>query len=238
VSSPAADRLRHEAERIAAWHTLRQKLTLLEDRRTEVASELATTRDTLARIEEAWQAAWHTSGIAPDSPEVMQTWLVQWQRFSEQVTLSKSDRFKCQEDEERIIALKAQLADVCPLTLTAKTLAEALALARQASTDAKTSQAASQKLGEDVIRLQATLETAEAALQRAEKRRDTWTERWAAAIAVLRLRDPSVSVTTAQDYLKRIAEMQLHLSDSRIKAARVREIAEERALLLQRKRPR
>ena len=69
---------------------------------------------------------------------------------------------------------------------------------------------------------------------RAEKRRDTWTERWAAAIGVLRLREPNVSVTTAQDYLKRIGEMQQHLTDSRIMAARVREIAEGRALLLQR----
>ena len=44
-----ADRLRHEAERIAAWHTLRQRLALLEDRRTAVASELAAARGTLAQ---------------------------------------------------------------------------------------------------------------------------------------------------------------------------------------------
>jgi uncharacterized protein YhaN len=229
-----ADRLRHEAERIAAWHTLQQKLPLLEDRRTKVAGELAAAKDTLAGIEHAWQAIWHPVGIAPDSPEVMQAWIVQWQRFTEQVTVWKGSRLKCGEDDDRITALKAQLADVCPLTEPAKTLAEALALARQASAAAKTSQAAVQKQGEEILRLQGVMATAEAALVRAEKRSDTWTEKWAAAIAVLRLREPSVSVTTAQDYLKRIGEMQQHLTDSRIKAARVREIAEERSLLLQR----
>lgn len=164
----------------------------------------------------------------------MQAWLVQWQRFTEQVTVWQANRLKCREDEQRISALKAQLADACPVARTAKTLAEGLALARQASTDAKTRQADAQKRGEEVIRLQGVLATAEAALVRAEKRRDTWTQKWTAAIAVLRLREPSVSVATAQDYLKRIAEMQQHLTDSRIKAARVREIAQERSHLLQR----
>ena len=70
---------------------------------------------------------------------------------------------------------------------------------------------------------------------RGQKRRDTWTEQWSAAIGVLGLAPgPSVSVKTVQDYLKRIAEMQQHVTDMRIKAAHVREIAEQRPLLLQR----
>ena len=121
-----------------------------------------------------------------------------------------------------------------PITRTAKTLTEGLALARQASSDARSVQTAAQKLNDEVIRLKAALATANAEAVRAHKRRDTWTEQWSSAIAVLRLRDPSVSVKTVQDYLKRIAEMQQHLTDMRIKAARVREIAEERVLLLDR----
>src|SRR5208282_4371007 len=174
------------------------------------------------------------AGVAPDAPEVMQAWLIQWQRFTEQVTVWKGIRLKCQEDEQRITTLRAQLVDACPITRTAKTLAEGLALARQAISDAKSGQTAAQKLNDEVLRLQAALATAEAESVRAQKRRDTWTEQWSAAIGVLRLREPSVSVKTAQDYLKRIAEMQQHLTDMRIKAARGREIDEERALLLQR----
>jgi hypothetical protein len=52
-----ADRLRHEADRIAAWHTLHQKLALLQDRRNEVVHEHAAAKDTLAGIEQAWLAS-------------------------------------------------------------------------------------------------------------------------------------------------------------------------------------
>jgi hypothetical protein len=52
-----ADRLRHEADRVAAWQTLRQKLDLLQHRREQVVDEYAEAKNTLARIEQAWQAA-------------------------------------------------------------------------------------------------------------------------------------------------------------------------------------
>ncbi len=207
---------------------------MLQDRRNEVVEEHAAARDADAGIEHAWQAAWHPAGVAPDTPEVMQAWIIRWQRFIEQVAVWKGIRLKCQEDGEQIITLRAQLVNACPLTRTANTLAEGLALARQASSDAKSGQIAAQKLNDEVLRLRAALATAEAASVRAQKRHDTWTKQWSAAIGVLGLREPSVSVKTVQDYLKRIAEMHQHLTDARIKAARVKEIAEERALLLQR----
>ena len=53
----------------------------------EIVDEHAAAKDTLAEIEQAWQAAWHPAGIAPDTPEVMQAWLIRWQRFTEQVAV-------------------------------------------------------------------------------------------------------------------------------------------------------
>src|SRR5207245_1682841 len=127
-SDGVADRLRHEADRVAAWHTLHQKLELLQDRRKQVEDEHAAAKDTLVGIDEAWQVAWQPAGIAPDAPEVMQAWLTRWQRFIEQVSSWKDIRLKCQEGEQQITALRAQLADACPITQTATTLAEGLAL--------------------------------------------------------------------------------------------------------------
>lgn len=229
-----ADRLRHEADRVAAWHTLHQKLELLQDRRRQIVHEHVAANEHFASIEQAWQAAWQPAGIAPDAPEVMLAWLIRWQRFTEQMTMWVGARLKCREAEQRITALKAQLAEACPITQTATTLAEGLALARQASADAKSAQTAVQKLHDDILRLREQLATAEGAAMRAQKRREKWTEEWSSAIGVLGLHEPSVSVKTAQDYLKRIAEMQQHLTDMRIMSAREKQFANERALLLQR----
>ena len=227
-----ADRLRHEADRVAAWQTLHQKIELLQDRHKQVVDEHSAAQDTLARLEEAWQAAWQSAGVAPDAPEVMQTWLSRWQRYTEQVAAWNGIRLKCQEDRQHIANLRLQLVEACPATRIAKTLAEGLALARQAISDAKIAQSDAEKLNEEVIRLKATLAAANEEAVCAHKRQNLWTEQWSSAIAVLKLHDPTVSVKTVQDYLKRIAEMQQHLTDMRIKAARVREIDEERVLLL------
>ncbi len=228
-----ADRLRHEADRIAAWQTLNQQLESLTKRRLVVVAEHEAAVRALAGIEQNWQAAWRPADITPDAPEVMEAWLIRWHRFTEQVTAWDSIRLKCQEDEQRITSLKAQLFDACPITQKAKTLIEALALARKAISDAKDGKAAVDKLVHEVLRLKAAVTIAETASERALQRRKDWTDQWSSAIAVLGLHDSSISVKTAQDYLKRIAEMQQHLTDMRIKAARVKEIAEERALLLQ-----
>src|SRR5262249_30336682 len=99
---------------------------------------------------------------------------------------------------------------------------------------AKNAQSATQKLKDEVIRLKEAVASASAQATRARERREKWTEQWSAAIAVLGLGESSVSVETAHDYLKRIGEMQQHLTEMRIKAARVKEIAGERALLLDR----
>jgi uncharacterized protein YhaN len=229
-----ADRLRHEADRVAAWQMRHQKLELLQERRKQVTDEITAAKDSFARIELAWQTAWQPSGIAPDTPEVMEIWLGRWQRFTEQVTAWQDVRYRYQEDEQQITALRSQLVKACPGARAANTLAEGLALARQAGNDAKNAQSAAQALNDEVIRRKAALATAKADAARAHARQKQWTEKWSGAIAVLNLRDPSVSVKTVQDYLKRIAEMQQHLTDMRLQAARVKEIDNERALLLDR----
>ncbi|MGO9465692.1 MAG: AAA family ATPase [Isosphaeraceae bacterium] len=229
-----ADRMRHEADRVATYQALRQKLKLLQNRREEIEDERTAAEAALAMIKQAWQAAWRPSGISPETPEVMQAWLTRWQQFTERVIAWNGVRLECGQDQQQIDHLRAQLADACPITQTTKTLAEGLALARQVGTDAKNDQAAAEKLKDEVLRLRSEFDTAEKESARAEKRRDKWTEQWSGAIAPLRLGESSVSIETVQDYLRNIGQMQQHLAEMRIKAARVKEIAEERALLLQR----
>ena len=139
---------------IRNWHCC-------QDRRNEVVDEQPRRKTRLPESNRLGKP--HGSPLVlPDTPEVMQAWIIRWQRFTEQVTAWNGIRLKCEEDEERITTLRAQLVDACPITRTANTLAEALALARQASSDAKSGQIAAQKLNDEVLRLRAALATAEA----------------------------------------------------------------------------
>jgi uncharacterized protein YhaN len=229
-----ADRLRHEADRVAAWHRLHHQLELLEVRREKAAITHAGAEAELTDITAAWQAAWRPTGIAAESPQVMLGWLNHWHRLTERVSAWSALQLKCAEDERLIARLRAQLADMCPLTQNTKTLAEGVALTRQVGADAKNEQGAAEKLKEEILRLRSALQSAENELTRAAARHDNWTKEWSAAIAPIGLGESSVSIDTVQDYLSNIDRMQHHLSEMRIKAARVREVAEDRALLLER----
>jgi uncharacterized protein YhaN len=229
-----ADRLRHDADRVALWQTRHQKLELLQTRREEAGDIETAARSAHAEVRQAWQAAWGTSTNSPESPEVMQPWLIRWHQFTEKVTAWHAMRLKCGEDEQLIASLRAQLAGACPITRQTKTLAEGLALARQAIADAKNDQAAAEKLKDEVLRRRSALDTALRESARASRRRDEWIEQWSRAIAVLGLGESTASIETVQDYVRSIGEMQQHLTDMRINAAAVREIDQDRASLLER----
>ncbi len=107
-------------------------------------------------------------------------------------------------------------------------------MARQAIDRALANQTDAERLADELARLRSELEAAEKDITRARDRQDRWVEKWSEAIGPLGLAAPSTTVETAQDYMRRIAEMQQHLTQMRIKAATVREIGEERASLLAR----
>ena len=78
-----ADRLRHEADRVAAYQTVRQKLELLQSRREQAGKDLAAAEAVQAKTKVAWQIAWRAAGISPETPEIMLAWLNRWQRLTE-----------------------------------------------------------------------------------------------------------------------------------------------------------
>jgi uncharacterized protein YhaN len=227
-----ADRLRHEADRIALWQRMNRQIELLEGRRQEATGKLAELEAALAAVDEAWQAIWSSSAIAPGTPEAMFSWRTSWDRLIQGITAWNELRLRCAADERQIVELRARLADTFPPSQETQTLAEGLALARQALALALANQTAAERLIEELARLQPELEAAEKDLARARDRQDRWVEKWSESIRPLGLGEPSTSVETASDYMRRIIEMQQHLTQMRIKAAAVREIAEERASLL------
>jgi uncharacterized protein YhaN len=233
-SDTLADRLRHEADRVATAATLNEKLRRLRESRGAFDAQAGAAAEQERALAERWLSEWQVSGVSPTDPEIMQAWITRWSTFHERVSAWRNDCQTCQADQERIDSLREQLADVCPATKGAKALSEGLTLAKSAIAQATSARATMEQCGEEVKRLQGELTRAEQAAERAEQRRAEWTRQWSQAVAVLRLIDAAPLVKTAQDYLSRIDQMQQHLRDMRLKDARVREIEDDRNRLIDR----
>jgi uncharacterized protein YhaN len=229
-----ADRLRHEADRVAAFHSLKQQESVLVERLSKVQADVGSAESDLEAIGERWRGAWQTAGIVPDAPKVMQTWLADWSKFCDRVTTWRENLRQCKEDKQRIDSLCDRLGKACPAARNAVILTEGLAAARRGITESESLHDRQTELESDVRRLHKQLGEARDRQAQALRRWQEWEQQWAAAIAVLQLREGTPSIETAQDYLGRIDQMQQHLRDMRIKDARVREIRAERAVLIQR----
>jgi uncharacterized protein YhaN len=229
-----ADRLRHEADRVAVFQTLQQQLKAFQDHLESLHSEARTAEEVLAAIEIRWQASWQASGISADDPKVMESWLTNWSKFCDRVVAWQDKNRECEALRLRIDELRTQMSNACPPSQNAKTLVEGLALAKRAIASASSARMAAENLGEEMHRLHNVLEQAEEDAAKARLRRSDWEQQWSQAVAVLRLPDASPSIETAQDYLKRIDQMQQHLKDMRLKDARVREIKGDRGRLIER----
>jgi uncharacterized protein YhaN len=229
-----ADRLRHEADRIAAFHSLKQQESVLVERLAELDADEGSAKSDLKAIDERWRDAWRPVRVVPDTPKVMQTWLSNWSKLSDRVTAWRENWRQCEKDKERIDSLRERLADSCPAARNAMTLTEGLAAARRTIDQSVSSRNTRTNLEGEVQRFQKQLEEARKRHAKALERQQEWEKQWAAAVEVLQLRERTPSIETAQNYLARIDQMQQHLRDMRIKDARVREIRAERELLIQR----
>lgn len=228
-----ADRLRHEADRVAGYLTLKQQECVLQGRLTEIADALQSTRLTVKALEESWRNLWQPTGIAPDVPKVMRTWLANWSKLRDRVARWRDDTRQCEADQNRIESILAELTEGCPAAGGRKSIATALAAARAAIAEAQKARGNAQMLEDTLLRLEKQLKEARERLEIAKSRQRQWQEDWSTAISVIRL-SGATSVETAQRYLASIARMQQHLTDMRIKDARVRGIRTERDRLLKR----
>jgi uncharacterized protein YhaN len=229
-----SDRLRHEADRIAAFHSLQLQENLLDSRISEIDTALESAKSKLEAINEHWRDSWESAGVVPDTPKVMQAWLTSWNQFCERLTALKERSRKSDEDKAQIDSLCNRLKERCLAAQGSETLAEGVAAVRRAVNDQTSLHNRRTSLEADVKRLREQLVDGNVSLSRAQGREQKWRQDWAEAIAVLQLKEGSASIETAQDYLSRIDQMQQHLRDMRIKDARIREIRADRDLLVER----
>src|SRR5262249_16959255 len=127
-----ADRLRHEADRIAAFHSVKQQESILVERLAELVEDKGLAKSALKASDERWRDAWRPVKVVPATPKVMQTWRSDWSKFCDRVTAWRENWRLCEKDKARIDSLRERLADSCPAARNATTLTEGLAAARRA----------------------------------------------------------------------------------------------------------
>lgn len=229
-----ADRLRHEADRVATFQSIQQQLKGLNDRLAKVVGNADKANEAVTAIETRWQAIWQPSGICPLDPKVMQSWLTNWTKFRDRVGAWQSN---CRERDlcvRKIDSCRSRLSGACAETQSAKTLKEGMALVKRMIAETTAARTGAEKRNAEIQRLRAALETYVVDLEKAKARSNEWDRHWIEAVAVLRLKETTPSIETAQTYLNRIDMMQQHLRDMRLKDARVKEIKNERIRLIDR----
>lgn len=233
-SDTVADRLRREADSVAAYQQFKWQQTDLQSQLDDLRNRSVEAMQSLADIEKRWQAIWKSSGIAPETPAAMQAWLVKWSRFRDQVEVHADKQLEYEANQARIAEFRDALNSAYPPARDARSLVGGLALAKDAIAEADRHRANIEKAGEDLRRETIALQTAEREREQAIQRKAAWETQWREAVAVLRLTETMPSIETAQEYLRRIEQMQKHLSEMRIKRAQVKEIVDKRGLLVER----
>lgn len=226
-----ADRLRHEADRVAQWKTLEARRDEEQKRIALLEADAKRLTQNLDRAQADWQSEWQVPGIVPAAPEVMQSWISQLLRLRERAESWLSAMQERNGLAKRIEQFRLQLCSSISGIESAWSLQLALDAARDHVKALDNAHRLHHDLVEELTRLHLEAMAAEAERTAAENRQWKWQGAWADAVRPLQL-DPKTDVVTAETYLDRIDEMQKHLMQARIKAARIREIEADRDMLL------
>lgn len=229
-----ADRLRIEADRVARVDTIHKQVALLKNQQAKQQQQLKKTSEEVANVQARWQAAWSESGIEPRTPDVMLAWLTRWQDWS----VRRADYGKLlaanEQEWERIDRLLKKVVTECGLDGKFATLADALDKGQAKITRTREAKAEDKRLRESVERATNELSKAEHRLRQATAANAQWETDWANAVASLRMKETNPSVTTVQNYVRQQEKMHVHLTDARIRAARIRGFDDDRARLITR----
>jgi uncharacterized protein YhaN len=226
-----ADRLRHEADRVARGHALKSQR---EEKRQLIAdceSHLERWQSEYDQAHTGWNALWEPTGIVPDVPEVMSAWLSNIERLREKAdswraSVQKSDRLARRRDE-----LFEILIEALPALESARSLEDALDTARERLRAIDEALSERKRHERDLDRLRGELASARSDRIAIENQLHVEHESWAQAVSLLRLAE-SVEIDTVESCLAQTEEMQRHLAESRIKTKRVEEIEADRDVLL------
>jgi uncharacterized protein YhaN len=228
-----ADRLRREADRISHWHQSQSQRQETQRKLELAEAEADAQRREVERTQAGWRSLWSSSGISPNGPEAMLKWLGLYTTLRQRIEAWSKLVRRRDDRSRRVEELLERLRCVLPGPGDFRSLSEALARAQEHLREIDKARNQREQHARDLERLRRELANTDSERQEIEQRHHLIMNDWALAVAPLRL-SGSVDAVTVETYLDRIAQLQEHLKDARIKAAQIRDNETERGDVLQR----
>jgi uncharacterized protein YhaN len=195
AADEVADRLRREADRVAARAELDAAVESCDRELEELRTQLAGVAARRIQLDEEWAAIWQPTAITPLPPAEMRDWLQSRAALASEAASQREARGKL--DGKIAVAtrhresLAHELLGIGAATGKPQTLAELVALAEDAVEENRSKIAIATKAREAVSALEDDERLAAQAFDNASTERSAWADDWASAVAQLSL-DPSL----------------------------------------------
>jgi uncharacterized protein YhaN len=226
-----ADRLRHEADRVAVRANLEAEQRARDSELQRLNGEKVAAEQQQAVVIERWHAVWQSLGIVPQTPKEMRAWILRQQALLRQCEelrkkQARFDSLQGQIDQSRA-DLSRCLSDLKELPAGETETLESIEL-RAASFLARLDEAKRKRDGLELqIRtLSAELQHDAVAAKKACEQLDAWKSRWGAAVEPLGLPADAMP-NQASEVLQRWKELFDKLAFEATLAKRIKDIGED-----------
>jgi len=205
------DRLRREADHVAAKAQLVTQRDSLSRQRQNLTSSIAAVEDEQGRYAEEWDSRWTSSGLTPLSPPEMRSWLRQHAQLMESASEVTSQSEALDADERQCELARAALGKELATVGIEAALTSLDGLANHAHEHVESSRrerSRREQLAADIERVKVESDEAGEELREAEGALNAWRASWAEVMALLQLSgdalpDEAESVLTNLDQLFR-----------------------------------
>jgi uncharacterized protein YhaN len=184
------DRLRREADHVAAKAQLVSQQDSLGRQKQILTSSIAAAEDEQRRYAEEWNSRWAQSGLTPQSPPEMRSWLRQHAQLLEAASEVTSQSETLDADKQRCESARTSLLKVLEAAGLEAVCTDLDGLADHAHEHIESSRlerSRREQLAADIERVKVESDEASEELREAEESLNAWQASWAEAMALLQL---------------------------------------------------
>ena len=187
-----ADRLRREADRIAARATLAAQRRAGDDELSKLAAARQAAAESRNGVLAEWQSLWRPLGIEPQSPREMRAWRRRQQELLDQAQALRKQRTAVETFDARMLKCRQELDRALvalqePATQPGESLAVELERAQLLVNQIDAAAIRRTRLVEEAAALDRQFEAEQTKAAATERELAGWTARWTAAVKALGL---------------------------------------------------